>query len=334
MSDAASELGPGQWPRPPKKSATERPAKRPGGWSFTRPRRTATGETRNVQKDADVPSRQWQDWDSASCSSCSVHDGQNQKDVGALSNGRKRARTSASDSKTSREKRESDRFSKFSAGNNFFNTKGKVSKHDGRLHISINEAVNSGYMAKKLGSSIRKQLHSGKQDVAELVDELSPPGQVARPDIDKALKAEDRPLSGQGAPNVPRLNVVIMVIGSRGDVQPFIKIAKNLRDEYGHRVRLATHPVFRDFIEKESGLEFFSIGGDPSELMAFMVKNPGLIPSVESVRAGEIGKRRYAMFEMFHGMWRACVDRTDGGNNGTIISKRASTGRHLHFEKC
>jgi hypothetical protein len=51
--------------------------------------------------------------------------------------------------------------------------------------------------------------------------------------------------------------------------------------------------------------------GDPSELMSFMVKNPGLIPSLDTVKAGEIGRRRSSMFEMFQGMWRACINATD-----------------------
>ncbi|KAF4980764.1 hypothetical protein FDECE_17808 [Fusarium decemcellulare] len=102
-----------------------------------------------------------------------------------------------------------------------------------------------------------------------------------------------------------------MVIGSRGDAQPFLKIGKVLKEDYGHRVRIATHPAFREFVEKDSGLEFFSVGGDPSELMAFMVKNPGLIPTLETVKAGDIGRRRAAMAEMFDGFWRACINATD-----------------------
>lgn len=35
--------------------------------------------------------------------------------------------------------------------------------------------------------------------------------------------------------------------------------------EYGHRVRLATHANFRDFVRKE-GLEFYPLGGDPKVL--------------------------------------------------------------------
>jgi UDP:flavonoid glycosyltransferase YjiC (YdhE family) len=45
--------------------------------------------------------------------------------------------------------------------------------------------------------------------------------------------------------------------------------------------------------------------------MAFMVKNPGLIPSIETVKSGEIGKRRESMFQMFQGFWRACINATD-----------------------
>ena len=69
-------------------------------------------------------------------------------------------------------------------------------------------------------------------------------------------------LPGQTPP--PPMNVVIHVVGSRGDVQPFVALGQVLKKTYGHRVRLATHPTFRGFVE-ENGLEFFSIGvGDPA----------------------------------------------------------------------
>jgi hypothetical protein len=58
-------------------------------------------------------------------------------------------------------------------------------------------------------------------------------------------------------------------------------------------------------------LDFFSVGGDPAEIMAFMVKNPGLVPTAKTIREGEIGRRRDSMFEMFKGFWRACINATD-----------------------
>ena len=62
------------------------------------------------------------------------------------------------------------------------------------------------------------------------------------------------------------MNIVLQVVGSRGDVQPFIALGNELQKS-GHRVRLATHNVFKDFV-MSAGLEFFPIGGNPAELMA------------------------------------------------------------------
>jgi hypothetical protein len=108
----------------------------------------------------------------------------------------------------------------------------------------------------------------------------------------------------------PHLNIVIHVVGSRGDVQPFVALGQELKRRYGHRVRLATHGTFKKFVE-ENGLEFFDIGGDPAELMAFMVKNPGLIPGMKSLKEGDVGKRRKGMAAILQGCWRSCAD-TDG----------------------
>jgi hypothetical protein len=110
--------------------------------------------------------------------------------------------------------------------------------------------------------------------------------------------------------SAPPLNIVIMIVGSRGDVQPFLPIGHVLKSK-GHRVRIATHPTFKDFVESED-LEFFSIGGDPAALMAFMVKNPGLLPGMDSVRRGDIGQRRREIDEMIHRCWRACIDPGNG----------------------
>ena len=111
---------------------------------------------------------------------------------------------------------------------------------------------------------------------------------------------------------IPRLNIAIHIVGSRGDVQPFVAIGQVLqKPPYSHRIRICTHPVFKDFVE-ENGLEFFSIGGDPATLMAYMVKNPGLMPGKESWKAGEVGKRRADIAQILEGCWRGCIDPGDG----------------------
>ena len=102
------------------------------------------------------------------------------------------------------------------------------------------------------------------------------------------------------------MNIVIQVVGSRGDVQPFIALGQELQ-KYGHRVRLATHNTFEGFV-KEADLEFWPIGGDPRELMAYMVKNPGLIPSMKSLREGEIQRKREMIAEILKGCWDSTVE--------------------------
>ncbi|APA15868.1 hypothetical protein sscle_15g106380 [Sclerotinia sclerotiorum 1980 UF-70] len=103
----------------------------------------------------------------------------------------------------------------------------------------------------------------------------------------------------------PRLNIVIQVVGSRGDVQPFIALGNELQLS-GHRVRIATHDVFEKFV-RDSGLEFYAIGGDPTELMAYMVKNPGIFPKFSTLRSGEISKKRKMISRMLEGCWESCI---------------------------
>ncbi|CAK7232930.1 hypothetical protein SCUCBS95973_008423 [Sporothrix curviconia] len=195
-------------------------------------------------------------------------------------------------------------------------------KRDGRLPISVKDTSHTGVLAKAVGAAVRRiaPTDGGDDDVRSSTDD----GEGDADAYASGKKKEEMSLAAAEFGRVsrtlahrksPRLNVVIMVIGSRGDIQPFLKIGKVLKETYGHRVRVATHPAFRDFIEKDAGLEFFSAGGDPAELMAFMVKNPGMIPSLATVRSGDIGRRRDAMAEMFDGFWRACVDATDDPND-------------------
>jgi hypothetical protein len=168
-----------------------------------------------------------------------------------------------------------------------------ISTDDGRVNININQKNNR--LAELLGPAIRRQITGDAPAAA-----LPPPAYV--------------PASLGGQPGQippPRLNVVIQIVGSRGDVQPFVALGKVLKETYGHRVRLATHATFKSFVE-ENGLEFFCIGGDPAELMAFMVKHPGLMPGFDALKSGEVSKRRKGINEILLGCWRSCVEPGDG----------------------
>ena len=58
--------------------------------------------------------------------------------------------------------------------------------------------------------------------------------------------------------SVPPLAIAMLVCGTRGDVQPFLALALGLQKD-GHRVRLATHAIFKDYVESY-GVEFFPMG--------------------------------------------------------------------------
>ena len=78
----------------------------------------------------------------------------------------------------------------------------------------------------------------------------------------------------------------------------------------GHRVRLATHEVFRSFV-RENGLEFYPLAGNPADLMSFMVKNAGIIPSMSSIVAGDVGKHRHILSDILESTWFACTANDD-----------------------
>ncbi|ROW07820.1 hypothetical protein VMCG_03372 [Cytospora schulzeri] len=165
---------------------------------------------------------------------------------------------------------------------------------DGRVNIKIEQT--NRRLADLLAPTLKSQLLPSEKVSSEPL----PPAYIP-PSLGG--------LPGQTPP--PKLNVVIQIVGSRGDVQPFVALGKVLKDTYGHRVRVATHGTFQKFVE-ENGLEFFCIGGDPAELMAFMVKNPGLMPGIDALKNGEITRRRQGIEQIVLGCWRSCMEAGDG----------------------
>ncbi|RWW32144.1 hypothetical protein GW17_00003199, partial [Ensete ventricosum] len=102
--------------------------------------------------------------------------------------------------------------------------------------------------------------------------------------------------------SIPRLKIAILVVGTRGDVQPFIAFAKKLQ-EFGHRVRLATHVNFSTFV-KSCGLEFYPLGGDPRVMAGYMARNKGFILSGPA----EINMQRKQLKEIIDSLLPACTE--------------------------
>ncbi|VFQ80150.1 unnamed protein product [Cuscuta campestris] len=111
----------------------------------------------------------------------------------------------------------------------------------------------------------------------------------------------DRIITGSNN-SVPKLQIAMLVVGTRGDVQPFLAIAKRLQ-EFGHHVRLATHANFRDFV-KSAGVDFYPLGGDPRVLSGYMARNKGLVPSAP----GEIAVQRKQLKAIIESLLPACTE--------------------------
>eukprot|EP01119_Soliformovum_irregulare_P004241 TRINITY_DN1524_c0_g1_i1.p1 TRINITY_DN1524_c0_g1~~TRINITY_DN1524_c0_g1_i1.p1 ORF type:complete len:646 (+),score=199.34 TRINITY_DN1524_c0_g1_i1:1073-3010(+) len=78
--------------------------------------------------------------------------------------------------------------------------------------------------------------------------------------------------------DIPKnLHVTMLIIGSRGDVQPFAALALELM-KIGHRVRIATHEAHRKFVE-DLQIDFYPLAGDPKDLMKLCVDNQVFSPA-------------------------------------------------------
>lgn len=118
-------------------------------------------------------------------------------------------------------------------------------------------AVDSGY--KPAGDGKVKRVEINKKGVWLRTDARSRLADSKL--IPKDLKKQLRESSGVDPSRndvPPPLNIVILVVGSRGDVQPFIPLAHELQKD-GHRVRIGTHETFRTFVN-DAGVEFYPIG--------------------------------------------------------------------------
>ena len=166
-------------------------------------------------------------------------------------------------------------------------------------------------------------------DVGHATDCLAgiPPGTVASATHLVAAAPPDE------AEPVPRLSIVVMVVGSRGDVQPFIPIGRRLAER--HRVRIATHREFRPMVE-QAGLEFYPLAGDPHELMEYMAKTGGrIIPTRLDQIVGDVPKKRAMIAEILASTWRACTEADPDRPNAptfradAIVANPPSYG-HIH----
>lgn len=79
----------------------------------------------------------------------------------------------------------------------------------------------------------------------------------------------------------------------------------------GHRIRIATHKAFDQFVT-EAGMEFFDIGGNPQDLMSYMVKSEFIVLEIFSLLFPPKEKERLLIA---HRPWT-------GPGNGVYLERR------------
>lgn len=115
------------------------------------------------------------------------------------------------------------------------------------------------------------------------------------------------------------LIVVCLTIGSRGDVQPYIALCKELLKE-GHRPRIATHAEFEPWV-RQHGIDFAPVDGNPAELMRICVEH-GMFTYGFMKEANS--KFRGWLDDVCSSAWRACQ-----GADVLIESPSAMAGIHI-----
>ncbi|CUM45828.1 Sterol 3-beta-glucosyltransferase [Debaryomyces fabryi] len=114
-------------------------------------------------------------------------------------------------------------------------------------------------------------------------------------------------------------NFTLLTIGSRGDVQPYIALAKGLLAE-GHNVTIATHSDFEEWIIGH-GIKFKTIAGNPVELMSLMVSHGSM--SLSFLKEAS-SKFRGWIQDLLDTSWKACQ-----GSDILIESPSAMVGAHI-----
>ncbi|EFP79618.2 hypothetical protein PGT21_034058 [Puccinia graminis f. sp. tritici] len=120
---------------------------------------------------------------------------------------------------------------------------------------------------------------------------------------------------------VKAMKIICLAIGSRGDVQPYISLAKRLMQD-GHTVTIASHPEYRPWVES-FGILYRDVGGDPAALMKLSVEHPFF--STGFFKEG-LGRFRTWLDDLFMESWLAC---RDSGAELLIESPSTFAGIHI-----
>lgn len=186
---------------------------------------------------------------------------------------------------------EADMFNSSSQSNGSNRLSRGFGSEEALLGLDGDSRIEQGGMCTWLGQQVNFQPHHAGDRFSQSLP-TTPPRLLTSASI-----SED----AQKSP--PRIRVVIMLVGSRGDVQGYLALGKGLQAA-GHSVRVAAHECFRDWITKNHGLDFAPIAGDPKELLRMVVENNMF--SYNFVKNGVTNHRSWVS-QVLIDCWNACT---------------------------
>ncbi|KAK1543191.1 glycosyltransferase family 28 domain-containing protein [Colletotrichum paranaense] len=161
--------------------------------------------------------------------------------------------------------------------------------------------------------------HSQNRDTHHPNTTASTPNEMTTSSSNSSPKDDPYPVPDLPPGTMMRLNIVILFMGSRGDLQPSLAVAKLLQRRHGHRVRIASHPPYRAAVEAAE-VGFYGIGR--TDIKTMMERR--LLPRKELNALVPVIREEFR--EMGERWWGACVDGfgfdhdgedgVDGGRGG------------------
>lgn len=129
-------------------------------------------------------------------------------------------------------------------------------------------------------------------------------GQSKTVSVDQPLSISRHSVARRSRPNV-----LMMVLGSRGDIEIFLSIANRLTE---CNIRIATHPVHQAVVEKY-GFEFYDVGGSPDEFSRVLKDTSNILSSAAALRR--------SLRNTFQGFLEAGLDGADYNHSSFADSK-------------
>jgi UDP:flavonoid glycosyltransferase YjiC (YdhE family) len=128
----------------------------------------------------------------------------------------------------------------------------------------------------------------------------------------------------------PRHNVLVIAVGTRGDIDPLIEIGKKLEALHHHTVVFASHEKHRAHIAKGCGgsnMKFVPLAGDPEVLSRFACQwsqYTSLADNLEILESHAVHMR-----ELLQSQWQAAIH--DSGHIPDVILSNPVSFMHAHL---